>query len=107
MKKAFSSTVILLSLLLLTGCSDEVSKVVNTDGVKEVQKSEGIKYTYNKNKELVVVELRNSSTADQVTIMQEMLYEGYSLRAVDTTYSEMINYNQKSTIVIMYFETRA
>lgn len=107
MRKTISLAVTFLSVLMLTGCGDNVSNGVKTDGVKEVQKNDSVKYTYSKNKRSVVVELRNSSTADQVTIMQEMLNKGYSLHAVDTTYSENTNYNQSSTIVNMYFETRA
>ena len=42
MKKVFLPTALLLSVLMLTGCSDKVSDGIKTDGVKEVQKNDAI-----------------------------------------------------------------
>lgn len=107
MRKTISLAITLLSILILTGCGDSVSNVVKTDGVKEVQKNSAIYYSYSEDKASVIVELKDSSNAEQVTIMQEMLSKGYSLKAVDTTYSDGENYDQSSVIINMYFETRA
>lgn len=107
MRKTISIAVTFLSVLILTGCGDKVSNVVKTDGVKEVQKNNAVYYSYSKDKSSVIIELKDSSNAEQVTIMQEMLSKGYSLKAVDTTYSDAQDYNPSSVIINMYFETRA
>ncbi|HEP2968742.1 TPA: hypothetical protein VCJ25_001245 [Streptococcus pyogenes] len=106
MEKVFSSAVIFLSVLMLTGCSSEVSKVVKTDGVKEVQKNDSVKYTYSKDNLNIIVQLEGASNSEQAAIMQEMLSKGYSLQAIDTTFSESMNYNQGSTIINMYFQKK-
>lgn len=104
MRKTISLAVTFLSVLMLTGCGDNVSNVIKTDGVKEVQKNGAINYSYSKDKSSVIIELKDSSNAEQVTIMQEMLSKGYSLKAVDTTYSDAQDYNPSSVIINMYFE---
>lgn len=106
MKKPLTLAVSLLSVLMLTGCGDNVSNVVKTDGVKEVQKNNAVYYSYSKDKSSVIIELRDSSNAEQVTIMQEMLSKGYSLQAVDTTYSDGEDYNPRSVTINMYFQKK-
>lgn len=107
MKKVFLPTALLLSVLMLTGCSDKVSDGIKTDGVKEVQKNDAISYIYSEDKKNIIVELTKSSKADQVTIMQDMLSKGYSLQSVDTTYSKDDgNYNQDSVTINMYFQMK-
>lgn len=106
MRKTISLAITLLSILILTGCGDSVSNVVSTAGVKEVQKNDAINYSYSKDKSSVIIELKDSSNAEQVTIMQEMLSKGYSLKAVDTTYSDAQDYNPSSVIINMYFQKK-
>lgn len=106
MRKTIPLVLTLLSILVLTGCGDSVSNVIKTDGVKEVQKNEAINYSYSKDKSSVIIELKDSSNAEQVTIMQEMLSKGYSLKAVDTTYSDAPDYNPSSVIINMYFQKK-
>ena len=106
MKKPLTLAISLLSVLMLTGCGDNVSNVVKTDGVKEVQENNDVSYSYSKDKSSVIIELRDSSNAEQVTIMQEMLTKGYSLKAVDTTYSDAPDYNPRSVTINMYFQKK-
>ncbi|MGT2637009.1 helix-turn-helix domain-containing protein [Streptococcus ratti] len=95
-----------VSIPYLLGLDDNPN-LVDPGAPKEVLKNSAIYYSYSEDKASVIVELKDSSNAEQVTIMQEMLSKGYSLKAVDTTYSDGENYDQSSVIINMYFETRA
>ncbi len=95
-----------VSIPYLLGLDDNPN-LVDPGAPKEVLKNDAINYSYSKDKSSVIIELKDSSNAEQVTIMQEMLSKGYSLKAVDTTYSDAPDYNPSSVIINMYFETRA